>query len=373
MALDLKARISLDGSGFQTGLNSVRTGIQNVKNYIAATFTTGAIASLSRATIAWASNLRDVSDALGVNVEWLQRMAAGAQLTGGKLEDLEKFLAEMNKTREDALKNPTGKNAAALGRLGFSGGDISGLSTQAFFDRIVQQFANGATAQLSNDVQEVGGKSARNLLAAFANQFASDTPILSEELVNQLDDIGDSFTALGIALKVGLAPAIIAVANAVQSVINQIKQFGAQAGGAAAKPLSAREKLLGLLSPQSLIAARLFSKDALDAVNSEAADQLNQADAVARAKAAAASARRRRELGAPLFDLEAMKDKAAKTTAPKAGDALVAVGNFLGARGQLQSIAERQLMLQTDLQRTYLPFLRQIAMSLATNSVGFPL
>jgi hypothetical protein len=368
----VSGELSLDGTKWQAGLNRAESAVRgfssSVSSRLAAVFSVGAISALSKATIDWASNLRDVGDALGVNVEWLQKMANGAALSGGKLEDIEKFLAEMNKSREDALNNPTGKNAQALGRLGFSQGDIRGLSTQDFFDRIVKQFAGGATTQLSNDVQEVGGKSARNLLAAFASQFQSDTPILAEEMVNQLDEIGDRFTLLGTALKVSLAPAIITVANTVQSAINQLKQFGALLGGASAQGLTKKEIAKALLMPGGVgkfLAERLFSKDALDAVNAEAADQLNESDKFDIAQGSAAAARKRREKSAPLFNTSEIGLSSLKKGAGIYSDALLASGNFLGAGGSLQRVADKNLERQTTLQERYLPYLAAIAAKLS--------
>lgn len=345
----VSGELSLDGSKWQAGLNraesSVRAFSSSVGNRLAAAFSVGAIASLSKATIDWAGNLRDVSDALGVNVEWLQKVGNAAKLAGGSVDDIGKFLGEMNKSREDAINNPGGKNAQALGRLGFSSGDISGLSTQAFFDRIVKQFANGATTQLSNDVQEVGGKSARNLMAAFATQFQSDTPILSEELINQLDDIGDRFTSLGTALKVSLAPAIVWVADKIQGFIDIIQQLGSMLGGFFA---NIGGNIANVKFGDTKGLSEAISKsldDAAQAAYEESQRQSSRDAGIRSASDATKAARRSREGSAPLFAASPINLGTQETTKAVApySDSLLKVGNFLGASGanNMTSIAQR--------------------------------
>ncbi len=268
-------------------------------------FTVGSITALSKATIDWAGKLRDVADALGVNVQWLQKMQNGAKLVGADIEDVGKFITEMNKARENALNDPKGKDAQAFKRLGVSGGDIQNLSTQAFFDKIVKAFANGATTQLVNDVQEVGGKSARNLIAAFSAQFASDAPLLAEDLVDQLDEIGDAFTELKTKLMVDLSPAILATANATMNLVATIKILGAMIGGASVKPISKGEIVMGLLtSPATVVLNRLFQPDAQTAGADEIIAQEKQNAAIADGRSAAKEARRRREQDPPLFSSE---------------------------------------------------------------------
>ncbi len=233
-----KAIFGADTSKFEAGVNKVRRMSENAAARISGSFaaqfsgivSVAGITELSRRTIDWAGHIRDAADGLGVNVEWLQKMQNGAKLVGAEIEDISKFITEMNKAREDALLKPDGKNAAALKRMGITTAEIANLSTQEFFNRITAAFKNGASTQLVNDVREVGGQSARNLIAAFSAQFASDAPFLAEELVDQLDDIGDSFTELKTRLMVDLAPAIIWVANAISKIPRWVSDAGTQMG-----------------------------------------------------------------------------------------------------------------------------------------------
>ena len=370
--LRLQGEISLDGSGWQRGLDSASIAANKfssqtlgaVKNAIAGAFSVGAISQLTRATIDWASKLRDVSDGLGVNVEWLQKMQNGAKLVGADIEDVSKFITEMNKSRQDALLNPAGKNAMAFGRLGISGQDISSLSTQDFFDKLIKAFKGGATTQSVNDIQEVGGKSARNLIAAFSSQFASDSPILAEDIIDQLDDVGDSFTRLKTTLMVGLAPAIVYVNEKLQEFTNWIKRVSTAAGTAAGGELKGEPKkvsevavdylrygAIGTALKTSLYGWKrlydtLTSPEVKNAVKQEAESQAKQDESLKKDLQVQREARRRREQMPPLFSQEQINLQE-KTVKPYS-DALLSVGNFLGAgaRSAIDNVAQQQLTTQ---------------------------
>lgn len=346
----------IDGTGFTRGLNNIATGaLSSFKNTVLGAFGVFSVGQAVKGTIEWASKLQDSADALGVNVEWLQKMQNGAKLVGGDIEDITKMILEMNKSRQAALLNPTGKESLAFERSGMTRNDIQNLSTGDFVQKFVESFKSGVTTQGANDIQEVGGRSARNLIAAFANQFASDTPILSQELINQLDDIGDQFTSLSTQLKVSLAPAILYVMQLLKRLSDSTGQLGAGLGGASVAEQPAKEvKGLGdwfkRYSGYEWWANTW--KGAQKAVVSAEADQQNAADEIEIAKKAEKSVRAAREKAAPSFSLEGIKlDKQkadGKQTMPSS-DALVSVGNFLGTnRGTIETLAQRQVdLLQT--------------------------
>lgn len=344
MALRLNAEVSLDGSGFDRGLNRLVAGVSGFRNTLVSAFGTLAIEQLVRGTIEWASRLNDVADTLGVNVEWLQKMQNGAKLVGGDIEDISKMILEINKSRQDSILNPNGKNAQAFGRAGMSASDIQNLSTQDFVQKFIAAFSHGVTTQGANDIQEVGGRAARNLIAAFGTQFASDTPILSGELIRQLDDIGDRFTDLATALKVVLAPAILGVMGLFLELQQRFGQLwaglkGADAAGHAGAAADI-QKGVPLMSRVANVFENWWKGFQKGVVGAEA-DQQDLADRIAMARGAVESARARRETSAPFFDLSGIKTGTAKSPST---DALISVGNFLGAgAGTIQSIAQQQL------------------------------
>jgi len=336
----LIAILGLDASGFRGGLEAARLHADRVGNRIgsalsgriAGFLSAGAVAAAVKHTIDWAGKLQDVSDALGVSVEWLQKMQNGAATAGGKIEDLEKSMVALNQAREDALRKPGGENAKALGRMGFSQGDIASLPAQQFYDRMVKLFANGGSAQLENDVVQVGGKSAKNLLAAFHNQFQSDVPLVSEAMIEQLDDLGDRFTAFGQTMTATLAPAIIVVLNAVMSFVGGLKQLWAGLVGFSTnlKGIDLAQLLINPIGFFTGAKGKEAVANAQTAVVSEDADQQNAKDVAEIAAKARAKARAERRKKAPFPDVQEDEKKplAAKSSPQMKLNALQQIGGY---------------------------------------------
>ena len=361
MALRLDVQIGGDATGFKrtmSGLASTASApLNGIKNMIAGAFTVGAISSFSRATINWASNIRDMADGLNVSAVWLQKMSNGAAMFGGSMEDVGRVMDQLNRSRQEALQNPEGEKAKAFGRLGISQSDIQNLSPQEFFDRIVAGFKNGTQANVA-DLEIAGGKSARNLATAFKNQFESDAPVLSESMIDQLDSMGDSMTGLSQILRVEFAPAIIWVGDAIRNVITGIKAYAAALGTYFAefdlmKIIKANFSIEGLKSGGSIgemarqlgaaspAAEAAFKKTIQDDADMKV--KMEQAAELARLE------RERKNKESPKFEpLTEPKAKADQLPAQSKvhSDSLLAVGNFLGAgrASGLENIAQKQLL-----------------------------
>ncbi len=347
--LKLNAEIALDGSGFQRGLAGLDKSLGGFKNQIATIFGTLAISHLVKDTIEWAGKLQDVGDALGVSVEWLQKMQNGAATAGGKIEDLEKSMIALSQARENALREPKGENAKAFGRMGFSRSEIAALPAEQFYDRMVKLFANGGSAQLENDVVQVGGKSAKNLLAAFANQFESTVPIVSADMVQKLDNLGDKFTIFAQTLTANVAPALVSVMTKLAEFVQWLQRVGATIGGGiASKKWSWHDfapLMFGAVGVRDFI-DNLFNADAGQALLHEEAKQKNQ-DAAAKAANDKLAADREERRNRPPFDQSKIALESTKHSALHGStDALLASGGFLGAgAGMINNIADEQLRI----------------------------
>jgi hypothetical protein len=386
--LKLRAELAGDGSGFDAMMKRANaskdkfaSAFGGLKNVIAGAFTVGAITSLSAKTIELAGHLRDVSDELGVNVEWFQKRANAAKLAGGSEEDLRKFISTMTKSREEAFNKPGEEKSQRFARLGFSQAEIGNLNTAEFFDRLVKAYAAGATSQAAVDVQDVGGKAAKNLLASFQVGLEGGAPIMSEDVVNQLDEIGDSFEILKQTFIVGFAPVIVGATNLLTGFINKVKVLLAAMGGESEGHIRAQ-----MLKQQAENNPNRFIREAaqkeLDKFNAaggasaygdqqieeELQRQQNEADRIRKARQAERDARRKRETSAPDFDpLDLTKDKKAKTTKTNLPtDSLVGIGNFLGrSPSVVNTVANQQLQVAQQ----QLGFLKQIVDALKSNPV----
>jgi len=369
--LKLQAELGGDGSGFDAMMrradktkDKFAASFAGLKGLIAGAFTVGAVTNLSRQTLELAGHLRDVSDALGVNVEWFQKRANAAKLAGGSEEDLTKFIDTMTRSREDAFNNPDKDMAQRMGRLGFSSQDISGLNTMEFFDKLVKAYASGADAQAAVDVEKIGGKSARNLLAAFQTGLEGAGPIMSEDVINQLDEIGDEFEILKQTLLTGFGPVIAGVTEGLTKFINKVKVLLAALSGDSAGHVRA-QMLRNTAENNPNRFVRDAAQKALDEFNAnggvegysgqvieeELKKQQEEEERIRKARQAERAARRNRENRGPNFERtgETEKPEKEKRLPALTTDSLVGVSNFLGRNPALvNTIANQQLTVARE-------------------------
>ncbi len=328
----VQGKLGLDGAGFFSTLNSAKSAVNSFGGMLAGAFSVGAIAAFSKSVIDLASSLNDVSDALAINVEYLQKFLNSARQSGGDLGDIEKFIFKANQSRQAAVNNPTGPEAGAFQRMGFSSSDISSATAQQMMDKIISAFASGATPQKLNDLSEIGGKSAKKLVGGFKEGLDQSTGIMSEELVIQLDTMGDKFQTLATTLKTILAPAI----NYILSQLNEM------AGGHSRVDALTRKAMANYKSGMPLLASILKGREDLNAED-------DAKEAKERKRLADIRAGRKTSESTPANFVSQIKPAA--TTAEKSySDSLLAVGNFLGSgkASSLQSIAQKHLDIATQ-------------------------
>src|SRR5690349_2584864 len=108
MSLSLQASVSLDGSGFEAGLNKLEHGVEKVgetlKGLAVAAFGVYGIEQAIHKTIETADKLVDTSRRLGVSLEVLQELGYAARISGADIDTLTSFLEKLNSTRLDAKK-----------------------------------------------------------------------------------------------------------------------------------------------------------------------------------------------------------------------------------------------------------------------------
>lgn len=334
----VQGQLGLDGSGFFSTLDKARGAVGSFGGMLAGAFSVGAITAFSKSVLDLAGKLNDVSDALGINVEFLQRFVNSAAKSGGSLEDVEKFIFESNKSRQEALNNPNSKDAKAFQQLGFTEQDIGKLNPQQFIEKLIAAFADGATAADINALSDIGGRSAKKLVGGFKDGLDNATEIINESLVAELDAIGDRFTSIGTTIKSFFAPALKMAADAIEYVLDKLKLvqefYGALIGG--------------------VQGGQSFKQSFEEAIDAREAKRAELADARAReaeTRAAAREAKKERD-SAPLnLEAQAKEQSFKREKMDKAySDSRLAVGGFLGQgmTSSLANIAERQLVVQRE-------------------------
>lgn len=340
----VQGRLGLDGSGFFSTLSQARGAVNSFGGMLAGAFSVGAITAFSKSILDLAGNLNDVSDALNLNVEFLQRFKNSAAKSGGGLGDIEKFLFESNKSRQEAVNNPAGKTGQAFSSLGFSGADVATLNPQQFIEKIIQAFSNGASPQQMNALSEIGGKSAKTLVGGFKDGLDMQTAIIEESLIHQLDDIGDKFTSIGTTIKSMFAPALGTIADAIKYVLDKLEQIQAFYGSFLGDILAGLKEGGGKSFSE-------MTKDAGYARDNVAIQQFERDQKERNTQRAKNAAKTAAEQASPNFQPTEIKQPTKPELKSQSiySDSRLAVGGFLGQGAQsMATIAQKQLEIQTQ-------------------------
>jgi hypothetical protein len=240
MSAELKVRITGDNTGFSGAVNGAKGIARGLTRSLsgslgpalAGAFSVAAVTALTKETIEYASHLRDITDILKVNVEWFQRMTQAAKRAGSSEDDLFAFMSKLQTSRAKSGSDPQGAESRAFGKLGFKPGEVSGagsLSAQDFMTKLAAALRSGGT-EAEEAAKVVGGKTGRKLIQALKDGIDKGAGVMTDDMVDRLDDLGDVFTDLKTTLMVDLAPAIIWVVYQLKNFIDWVKKVGGAAG-----------------------------------------------------------------------------------------------------------------------------------------------
>jgi hypothetical protein len=403
MAKDLIVKLKVDGSGafvtldrFEGKINRLAGApFANLRSAIAGAFAVGSITAAVKSTIDWAGSLTDVATSLGVSTEWLQEMDYGLKQSGASMEDLAKFTEKLNKARVTALKGgKRGEEIREVFRASF-GIELDMLKGRAepMLAQIGKAFETGNTQALTASLAKLGVRTGGKLAGAFADGALNKAQearkvgaVVSEEVVEQLDMIGDEFTVLSTVLRANLAPAIIWT---IEGIVRMVGKLKANSGflGAGTSEWGTEDWVKGALrflpNYAADMAGNIFgadtTSDAWDAQKDKmislfggflgdwalsgkkfdyaSAGEVHDSETTAwqamiqglKDDVAAKNARRKAMSSLPGFDgIEEKRDAGKKFKSD--ADELVRVGNFLGSgRNALEQIGEETNRLLSEI------------------------
>ena len=381
----VKAVLAGDGSQWQNtlrqGESAARRFGSSVKSMIggqlAMLFSIGAIAQLTRKTIAFGASLRDMSSGLGIGVEWLQSTGYAAEQAGGSVEVLSKFLRKLAVAREEALQGgETGKRKqGAFGMFGITEADLRTMNMEQLHDKIASYYKKPSDVQgRIAALMEVGGKGAVIMSQAFVQGLSESRKeaydmglVMSSETVNGLAGIGDQFTTLGRILLVEFAPALLKTAELILTAVAVIKGSRGILGRTreGGNELPTGVKMLAMVNPVVLAAvlgqltgkASVGAGSDMDLALEELAKKLVKLYTPTRPGA------KEDDDYTPFYQMGGRgggRGGKNKTYS----DSLLAVGNFLGAgRGGVDRIQQQQLDVQRETGRdikTGITIMRQL-------------
>jgi hypothetical protein len=242
MSLKLLAEIGIDGTGFQAGLNRAMTAANVFKAKMASAFAAGSIGFaagglVARRIISYADSLQDMSDRLQMSTTELQKLEYAAIQSGAKVEDLRTVIEKMNEARMEALKDPTGGKAGLFASLGI-GGNVLGSARSSELFAAVMAGVRGMSAEVGTSLlRGIGGRSGGRLFAMAQQDLkaAGDEAerlgfVMQDDVVRNLALVNDQFSILSKILMNGMAPALVQVGLAAQTVLGVVRAYGAYFG-----------------------------------------------------------------------------------------------------------------------------------------------
>jgi hypothetical protein len=203
------ARMGLDTTGFTLGVKRAegqaaafsKNVNSSIKGQIAAAFGAGAIVAGFKSAIDKAGQLSDAANRIGVNPEILQQREHALKQSGATLEDYERALIGIGRARAKALENPQGDEMAAFKRMGVTLEQIKSSNADDIFLAIADRVKEAGNSQgVLNDSLSLMGKIAPSVFSAMSNgirESGSEAKelglVLSEDTIDDLDELGDFF------------------------------------------------------------------------------------------------------------------------------------------------------------------------------------
>lgn len=191
---------------------------------IAAAFSVVALEQYGAAVIDNASKLHDLAQASGVSVEALSALQFAFAQSGVSTDDLGIGLRKLNTSLAEAAANSTSAAAGAFKALGINVRDSSGhiKAADAVLDEMADKFQKYADGANKTAIAQVLlGRNGTALIptlnegAAGLDKYAEAAKaagvVISTDLSNQIDTLGDRLTVLKLELVQGLGGSIASV------------------------------------------------------------------------------------------------------------------------------------------------------------------
>ena len=204
MGLKLIGEVSLDGSGFLSGLDKLESqgakAFGNLKSYIAGAFTAGAGYALEdslRKSMEAADKIQRIAETFGLSPELVQQWAYAAEMADTSLDSLTKAYKKFAAAKLDAQREPEGGMASNLKLVGI---ELNRLNKEKPEALMLEIAAGMASASEDSDkfaaALKILGKSADDVLPALkalSNGVGKQAPILSDSEISALAEESDAW------------------------------------------------------------------------------------------------------------------------------------------------------------------------------------
>lgn len=272
--LNLKAILSLNGSGFALGLKQADSASKkfanDIKGEFARAFGTAAITAYATKIVNLADNIIDLSERLGVSAQVIQEWGHAARRSGSSIEAVTRFLEQLAVARDKALGGDEGtlKN---LDRLGVT--DLS--SVEAMARQIATTVQNSNIQDILAPLRDIGGRGVGELvpflkaMREMEEAARKSGQVMSNETLVALKNLKTEALGLADIFLGPVADSITFITRQLENVLSFTKMtvgsfaayHGAKAGGATDK--EAREIAYGVIDSE--VDAREKRKKAIQA------------------------------------------------------------------------------------------------------------
>lgn len=226
--MNLIAKLSLDGSGFDAGISRAKASVARfgtstagfLKSQLAGAFGAYAVIAATKRTIDWASSISDMSHATGISAEKLQQFEYAANQTGASLQDVTKTIGNIAKVQYE-VANGVKTHDDAIKGLGMSVEEFKRKSPEDVLKAMSRAVKEQGIQKTFGAMAEIGGRSSRALASAFQQGFAEIADAwepVDVKVIAKLDEAGDKFGKLASRLRAEFAPAIAFVADKLRDV-----------------------------------------------------------------------------------------------------------------------------------------------------------
>lgn len=371
MAFKINGAITLDGAMFKRGLADARNETAAfLKNFALGAVGVYSVEQAFHKAFEAADKFQNASEKLDATAEQLQVISKAADDSGVGFDAMTTALNKFNAVRQNILQGGKGSAAqlAALNRLGVTQEMLKeNTAATNLMGPISETARKSNAADIAADLKQVFGKGGQEIFGTLKTDFVELEEqmrrygaIMSNETVAKLDALGDRFDFLAKVVTANLAPALLQLAMwAVQiagktggKYAGALAFYGAEtSNGGFLKGAGTilKDSAIGLIWGATLGLVDLQRKSRQGSIDAAINAQQPYEDFLKNLeKAMDEAARRAKENREQKTDFDSTAAAPKKALRGRNGadtsDALISVGNFLGAGGRdIASLAQQQL------------------------------
>lgn len=172
---EIRARASLDKTGFERGIASMRSSAASLKGMIAGAFSVAAITAFAKSAVEYAGQFQDIADEIGISASEAQGFSQAISGAGGSTEKAIAILRSLRKVQEETFDTRTMDEFIASIRDNYKAtGDYNQLvklvgNNAGVFSSVLKSL-DGGMQSFSNSTTD-----ASIALADFASEKVSNT------------------------------------------------------------------------------------------------------------------------------------------------------------------------------------------------------